>query len=112
MERGLYVEMAWTKPLLLSTKRGYPFPRAAIVHKPDVWEKEARAHLRHATRPGAADLGMSPRRGDNWWAHWRVLDEIADGQGIDEYAAQCVAWLQKAGAQLTPTLQDAIDSMK
>ncbi|NCD17155.1 MAG: hypothetical protein EOL91_07550 [Actinobacteria bacterium] len=109
-QRGLYVELAWMKQHLLSTGRGFPFPRLALAHNPDTWDESSRARLRAATSSTAHALGMK-RRGDKWWAHWGFLEGIADGQNEDDYAQQCMSIALTAGERLAPVLNQEIAAM-
>ena len=107
-EQKVTVELAWTKQDLLSTERGYPFPRLALVLDPARWKDETRDVLVSASRPVAHKLGM--KRKDNWWAHWGTLDAIAESQSLQSYADACVARLRDASVRLHPLLVEAISA--
>lgn len=101
-EQSVWVQLAWTKQHLLSTRRGYPFPRLALVISPNKWKGESRDHLIKVTRPVAHELGMKKK--DNWWAHWRMFDEIPGSPDLRSYADDCVTKLQEASQLLYPVL--------
>lgn len=96
----------WTKQDLLSTVRGYPFPRIALSLDPSRWEGDRRARVINATRPAAIELGMKKK--DTWWPHWCMLDEISESEDLRTYAAGCVAKLRQVSERLYPPLRDAI----
>jgi hypothetical protein len=100
------LEMAWTKQDLLSTRRGYAFPRLALVLHPGRLEAETRSLLANATRAEAHAIGL--RRKSNWWVHWATLEGISESQDLETYATRCVAQLQEASARMSPVLQGAL----
>lgn len=102
------VELAWTKQDLLSTRRGYPFPRLSLVGDPETWAGERREILVRATQAIAGELGMTKK--DNWWVRWRMLDEISDSQDLPSYADACVEALRTASARLYPVLLEVISA--
>ena len=105
-EQRVWVHLVWAKQDLLSTRRGYPFPRLSLVLHPDAWTGASRDVVAKATRPVARHLGMT-RKGI-WSAHWGMLDEIAESQNLRSYAHACVASLRDASARLYPVLVEAI----
>lgn len=105
-EHGALVEMAWTRQDLLSTRRGYPFPRLALSLTPAQWVDKDRHRVIEATRPVAHEFGM--KRTDAWWVHWRELAPISDSQDIAAYAQACVGTLLEVSARLYPVLREAI----
>lgn len=105
-EHRIYVEMTWTKQDLLSTRRGYPSPRLALVLHPERWQDDDRAVLVNATRPVAHELGMKKK--DSWWAHWRVLDPIEDTQSLQAYADECLGKLRVAAERLHPVVLEGL----
>lgn len=105
-EHKIYVEMTWTKQDLLSTRRGYPSPRLALVLHPERWHDDDRTIIVNATRPVAHELGMKKK--DNWWAHWRVLDPIKDTQSLQTYAEECVGKLRVAAERLHPVVLEGL----
>lgn len=104
-----WVEMAWMKQGLLSTRRGFPFPRIAVTLPPSQWGGENRAVVIGATSIVANELGMK-RRGDAWWAHWGVLDAISKSEDLQSYAERCVLRLREVSEHMHPPLQEAIDA--
>ncbi|WP_156160549.1 hypothetical protein [Demequina soli] len=99
------VELVWTKSDLLSTRRGYAFPRMTLAFNPNTWTKDERLGARAATRKVAHSLGMR-RIGDAWWAHWGVLPEINETQSLGDYAAACIDMLNEGSARLYPAVRD------
>ena len=92
------IMLGWTKSDLLSTRRGYPFPRLALSLDPERWTDDGRARLTAATRETAAELGMTKH--DKWWCHWRVMDPIANAEELTSYATACVERLNDAAVVL------------
>ena len=107
-ERSVHVELVWTKQDLLSTRRGYPFPRLALVLPPATWQGASRNLVVTATRVTAHDLGMKKKV--TWWVHWGMLDAIAESQDPRNYADGCIAKLQEASVRLYPVLLEAIST--
>lgn len=108
-EEKVWVEMAWTKQDMLSTRRGYPFPRLALVLHPDRWEGESRALLINATRPIAHEMGM--KRKASWSVHWHMLDPISESQDPRSFADECVAKLQRATECLYPRIVETLAAL-
>ena len=106
---GAWVEFAWTKQDLLSTRRGYRFPRVALLLPPNRWQGDVRAGLIKGTRAVARELGMNKKGGD-WWTHWRMLDEISDSQDVESYAAECVTQFRNTANSLCPVLREVISA--
>lgn len=106
--RKAQVILAWTKQDLLTTRRGYPYPRIALdLHAPTKrGEDPVRDELIEATRQAAHELGMTKK--DNWWVHWCMLEPVADRQDLGSYAAGCLARLQGAAERLQPILRGVI----
>ncbi len=103
---GIRLELVWMKQDLLSTRRGYRYPRLALhVHK-DNWEGENRQSLITATRPVAHELGMK-ERGD-WQLHYGMLDPDFESLDPRGYAEQFVAILSDAATRLYPVIEEAI----
>lgn len=108
-EFEISIYMAWTKAHLLSTRRGYPFPRVALELRPSTWQGERRQALIKATQGPAHELGM--KRKNTWWVHWRMLNPIPESQQLQAYADDCVARLQEAATRLQPVLQEALTTI-
>lgn len=106
-EHEAWIEMAWTKQDLLSTRRGFASPRIAIVLKPSRWAGEDRTRVLAATSVVAREQGLTKRQ-DGWWIHWGVLAEVAESQDLGSYADDCVEQLQEASNRVYPRLLDAI----
>jgi hypothetical protein len=102
------VELAWTRQDLLSTRRGYPFPRLAMELHPETWTGERREILVRATRAIAGELGMTKK--DKWWVRWRMLEEISSSLDLSSYADACVEALRSASARLYPVLLEVTAS--
>jgi hypothetical protein len=106
-DQKVRIELAWTRQDLLSTRRGYAFPRLALVG-PDTWKGQSRDTLVKATWAVAQDLGM--KKHDKWWVHWGMLDPISESQDLRSYADACVAKLQDASRLLYPVLVQPISA--
>jgi hypothetical protein len=107
--RRVQVILAWTRQDLLTTGRGYPFPRLALdLGAPEQWQGDGRPELIRATRQVAHELGMKKGGKGNWWVHWGMLEAITDGQDLAAYAAECFYQLQNAAGRFQPILRDVI----
>ena len=106
-DQKVRIDLAWRRRDLLSTRRGYAFPRLALVG-PDTWKGESRDTLVKATWAVAQDLGM--KKHDKWWVHWGMLDPISESQDLRSYADACVAKLQDASRMFYPMLVQPISA--
>lgn len=104
---GAAFAIFWTKQDLLSTVRGFQFPRIVFSLDPDRWAGRARASVVDATRAAALEWGLKARK-DKWWPYWRMLDGISESENISTYAVGCVDALGQFARHLYPSLHAAI----